>query len=119
MEGTTTSTGDLPTPNIYAKTDVNIVQTNKYKVLTFKVPAQLNTPFQGCPLLRAGNIVLGIAVAPRLTWPYYGHAYIDIGWSIAVSQKFPTSTTYIKSNSDGVIAHQATTTYVDNVVALI
>ncbi|MFM7983012.1 MAG: hypothetical protein ACKPKO_27180, partial [Candidatus Fonsibacter sp.] len=48
---------------------------------------------------------------------YYGNDYIEIGLSVDLSLKADKSTTYTKSEVDGLLTNKASTSYVDSAIA--
>ena len=68
-------------------------------------------------MLGGGNIVPGIYVVPPLSLSYYGNDYIQIGLDVDISLKVDKSTTYTKSEVDGLLTNKASITYVDNAIA--
>ena len=52
-----------------------------------------------------------------MTLTYYGNDYIEIGLAVDLHQKANTSTTYTKTEVDGLLVPKASTTYVDNALA--
>ncbi|MFM7988582.1 MAG: hypothetical protein ACKPKO_55645, partial [Candidatus Fonsibacter sp.] len=109
--------GNLSASNIYNKTQVENLLTAKQNTLTFRDPTQLNPPVQGFPLLGGGNIVPCISFVPPLSLTYNGNDYIEIGLDVDLSLKADKSTTYTKSEADGLLTNKASITYVDNAIA--
>ena len=105
--------GVLTAPNIYTEAAVEGLLSNTQQTLILKDPTQLLPPVQGFPLLGGGNIIIGIAVVPPLTLTYYGNDYIEIGLAVDLNQKANTSTTYTKTEVDGLLVIKASTSYVD------
>jgi hypothetical protein len=112
-KGNITCEGILTAPNIYTKAAVEGLLANKQASLSFKDPTQLSPPVQGFPLLGGGSIIPGIAVVPPLTLTYDGNDYIEIGLAVDLNQKANTSTTYTKTEVDGLLVTEASTSYVD------
>jgi hypothetical protein len=63
-------------------------------------PTQFDTPVNWFPLLHAGSIVPGIAVAPPLNMTYYGKYYIETGLSVDLASKANQATTYTITEAD-------------------
>ncbi|MFM7978278.1 MAG: hypothetical protein ACKPKO_03095, partial [Candidatus Fonsibacter sp.] len=73
-------------------------------------PTQLNPLVQGFPCLGCGNMVPGIAVVAPLSLTYYCNDYIAIGLEVDLTQKADKSTTYTKSEVDGLLTGKAAIT---------
>ena len=107
----------------YTIAEVDTRLSGKQSTLIVKDPTQVEPLVLGFPLLRAANIVPGIAVVPPLNITYYGNDYIEIRLSVDLALKADKATTYTITQVDTALelkANQSTTytkTETDNLLA--